>query len=101
MGSRLDLHEILVIALGSRYVYFQPPASVVMKYPCLVYSRDNANAKHASDALYDYTTRYQVTVIDKDPDSAILEKIIRLPLCAFDRHFTADNLNHDIYNLFY
>jgi hypothetical protein len=101
MGSRLDLHEILVTALGSRYVYFQPPASVIMQYPCIVYSRDSASTKFADGTVYNHKQRYQVTVIDKDPDSLIPDRVMRLPLCSFGAHFTKDNLNHDTYKLYY
>jgi len=45
--------------------------------------------------------RYQVTVIDADPDSIIPEKIEALPMCTFDRQFTADNLYHDVFSLYF
>ena len=101
MGQRLDLQTILEAVVGSRNVYFQPPASVTMQYPCIVYARDADDAKFAGDTLYGHKKRYQVSVIDKNPDSLIPDKVLRLPLCAFNRHFTKDNLNHDIYNLYY
>ena len=49
---RLDLHEILVDALGSGNVYFQPPASLKMVYPCIRYNRATADAKFANNGLY-------------------------------------------------
>lgn len=45
--------------------------------------------------------RYELTVIDKNPDSDILDRVASLPMCAFERHYTADNLNHDVYNIYY
>ena len=45
--------------------------------------------------------RYQVTVIYKNPDSDLPHRLAMLPMCTHDRHFTADNLNHDIFNLYY
>ena len=51
--------------------------------------------------MYNHTVGYMVTVIDPNPISDIHEKILRLPLCSFDRHYTQDNLNHDVYNLYY
>lgn len=101
MGQRLDLQTILEAVVGSRNVYFQPPASVTMQYPCIVYERNADDAKFAGDTLYSHKKRYQVSVIDKNPDSLIPDKVLCLPLCAFNRHFTKDNLNHDIYNLYY
>lgn len=101
MHDRLDLHEELCKILGSRNVYFQPPVSVSMKYPAIVYERDNIRNSHADDGVYKQSLVYSVTVIDFDPDSEIVEKISKLPKCSFSRHFTSDNLNHDVFTLYY
>lgn len=101
MGSRLELHEILCEILGSRNVYYQPPESVKMRYPAIVYSRDNIRNTFANNAVYTQKRSYQITVIDKDPDSEIVERVSRLPMCSFNRHFKSDNLNHDVFILHY
>jgi hypothetical protein len=101
MDRRLQLQALLEGVLESTNVYFQPPANVQMQYPCIVYSRDSSETKFASNIPYRYTKRYQVTVIDLDPDSGIPDKVAMLPSCAFDRFFTADNLNHDVFNIFF
>lgn len=101
MSRRLKLHQILVDILGSGNVYFQPPASIQMKYPCIIYGRQSTNEKRANNNLYNLTKRYQITVVDKNPDSAIPDKVARLPLCIFDRHYNKDNLNHDVFVLYY
>lgn len=101
MNLRLELHSLLVSTLGSGNVYFQPPESLQMKYPCIVYSRNRTDDKFADNKRYLHKKRYSVKVIDKNPDSAIPDKIAQLPLCSFDRHYTADNLNHDVYNLYF
>lgn len=101
MGQRLDLHERLIDLLGSSQVYFQPPPTVQMKYPCIVYKRDNIHTDFADDQPYTMKKRYLVTVIDQNPDSIIHEKVGSLPLCVYDRFYTADNLNHDVYRLFF
>lgn len=101
MESRLELHELLCETLGSRHVYFQPPDSVKMKYPAIVYSRSNISNTFANDSVYKQSLAYAVTVIDEDPDSEIVEKVSRLPMCSFDRHFTSDNLNHDVFTIYY
>jgi len=99
MGSRLELHEILCEILGSRNVYYQPPESVKMRYPAIVYSRDNIMNTFANNAVYTQKRSYQIIVIDKDPDSEIVERVSRLPMCSFNRHFKSDNLNHDVFNI--
>ena len=99
MAQRLELQALLLTFVPN--VYFQPPPTVKMVYPCIVYNRDNVKINHADDLPYKHRTRYQVTIIDRDPDSTIPAKVASLPLCSFDRFFTADNLNHDVYKLFF
>lgn len=99
MGQRLDLQAKLEALCQN--VYFQPPAGMEMTYPCIVYNRDYRDTKFANNGVYASTKRYQVTVIDRDPDSDIPDKIAAMPLCRFDRFFAADGLNHDVYNLYF
>lgn len=101
MNRREELHEILCEALGSRNVYFQPPESIKMKYPAIVYSRDDIDNSFANDSVYMQSLTYSVTVIDSDPDSEIIAKVSRLPRCQYDRHYKADNLNHDMFTIYY
>lgn len=101
MGTRLELQQILVNILGSNNVYFQPPPSVKMVYPCIMYKRDYAETTFSGNKPYFWQTRYLVTVVDKNPDSEIPDKIAALPMCLFDRFYTADNLNHNVYKLFF
>lgn len=72
-----------------------------MVYPAIVYKRDNAVTNFANDKPYKYVKRYQVTVIDRDPDSLIPARVAALPMCIFDRFYAADQLNHDVYNLYF
>lgn len=101
MGQRLQLQSLLEDILGNGNVYFQPPASVQMQYPCIVYKRDFSNTQFASNAPYRRTKRYMVTVIDRNPDSVIPDKVSELPLCTFNRFFVADNLNHDVFSIYF
>lgn len=101
MASRLELHEKLCEALGSKNVYFQPPASVKMKYPAIRYSRKYVRSEFANNSVYMQMPCYEVIVIDKSPESEVTNKISRFPLCQFDRSYPADNLNHDVFTLYY
>jgi hypothetical protein len=101
MAQRLELQSLLVSLLGSTNVYFQPPPTVTMQYPCIIYNRDSMNIEYADNKPYKNKKRYQVTVIDLNPDSDIPDKIAALPLCSYDRFYAADNLNHDVYTLFF
>ena len=100
MAPRTDLH-ILLQSLGAAAVYFQPPPTVKMVYPCIVYKRSNGYTKFADNKPYRYEKRYEVTVIASDPDDPTSDKVAALPLCKYDRHFTSNNLNHDVFSLFY
>lgn len=101
MASRLELHKVLCEVLGSTNVYYQPPASVKMRYPAIVYSRSDIDNKHANNSIYNQKIAYDVIVIDSNPDSKIVEDVSKLPLCRFARHYTADNLNHDSFTLYF
>ena len=98
---RLELHEILCTILGSRNVYFQPPESIKMNYPAIVYGLDDIDNQYANDGVYLSHRRYSVTVIDKNPDSEIVGKVYALPNCKFNRAYQKDNLNHYVFTLFY
>lgn len=101
MGSRLDLQNLLEFVLGSRNVYYQPPESVKIKYPAIIYRRNDIDNNFADDIVYMQNHTYQIIVIDGDPDSEIVDRVSKLPMCRYDRHYTSDNLNHDIFILNY
>lgn len=107
MNKRLELHEILCEIInitepdGDRHTYFQPPASVKMRYPAIRYSRKTIENEHADNIIYRHLHAYEVTLIDKNPDSIYIEKLLLLPYCRHDRHYKADNLNHDTFTIYY
>ena len=102
MASRLNLHEELCAILGTRNVYFQPPESVKLSYPCIVYSLAGINAIKADDKLYKGTNRYTVTVIDRDPDAQLhVEVLAHFIMCSLDRAYMSDNLYHKTLTLYY
>lgn len=101
MNNRLELHEIFCEILGSRNAYFQPPESVKMSYPAIRYSRKDIKNRFANDKVYMQKDCYEVIVIDKDPDSELVKKVSTFPMCSFDRHYVSDNLNHDVFTLYF
>ena len=96
---RPELHAALVELLGSPNVYFQPPESTKLAFPAIVYEREDIRQSYADNLVYLRGKRYRVTVIDKNPDSEIVERVSMLTGCRFDRHFVADNMNHDVFTL--
>jgi len=99
MASRTDLQTLLENTLGSSNVYFQPPPGFQLSYPCIIYSRNDIDTRHADNSPYSLTKQYRVTVIDADPDSPIPEAIASLPRVAFDRAFKSADLNHDVFTI--
>jgi hypothetical protein len=97
--GRLQLHERLLTLVSN--VYFQQPPSTGMTYPCIVYKRDQETTQHANNTVYRHKKRYMVEVIDRNPDSMIPDTVSKLPYCSFSRFFVVDNLNHDVYNLYF
>jgi hypothetical protein len=96
---RLELQTILEGITPN--VYFQPPSGVRMEFPCIRYQRDGSDVQWSGNLPYRLAKRYQVTVIDRNPDSVLPDQVEGLPLCEFDRWFAADNLNHWVFTLFF
>ena len=101
MGTRLDFQALLEGLQEGVSVYFQPPSNISMTFPAIVYNRDYLATEFADNIPYSNTVRYQVTVIDSDPDSLIPAKVAQLPLMKFVRHYTTENLNHDLYYVYF
>lgn len=100
MASRLKLQEELEMILESKNVYFQPPAR--MSYPCIKYSLAGIDTQRANNSIYKSVNRYEVVVIDYDPDSTIHTKILNhFPMCSFDRAYPSNNLNHFALTLYF
>lgn len=98
---RKAFNTILKALLGSDNVYFQPPSTLTMNYPCIVYERDNASVEHADNVPYMYVQRYQVTFIAHEPDHGVIDKLAALPLSQFNRHFATSGLNHDVFVIYH
>lgn len=102
MGTRLQLQTLLESFLPSdRKAWFQPPSTVELSYPTILYSHDYNAVVHSNNYPYKVTKRYQLTVIDENPDSLIVDKVQALPMCSMVRKFEADELNHTIFDLYF
>lgn len=104
MARRKALNQELIKLLGSSNVYFNPPESIKLKYPCVVYNESNKNLLSADNKKYRLLNQYQLTVIDRDADhgSAVTDAILEsLQYCSLEREFIYDELNHWVLRLFY
>lgn len=106
-NRRILLHEKLCRILGCPTegtdcrCYFQPPESVRMKYPAIVYSLDDIANEFANDAVYLSNRRYAAILIDKNPDSEFVGELAAFPLCQFNRSYSKDNLNHYVFEIYF
>ena len=85
---------------GDRHIYFNPPPSVRMRYPAIKYSLNNINRNFANNDGYQTLSSYEVTLIDEDPDSIYVDKILQIPYCSFNRFYIADDLNHWVFTIY-
>lgn len=99
MGERLDLSKKFKMITPN--VYFQPPESAKLTYPCIIYQLSRYHTTHSNNSLYTAKRRYTVTVIDRNPDSGIPETLLAFPLSSFDRYFVVDNLHHWVFGIYY
>ena len=102
LQKRLNLDQELREVLGSDNVYFNPPESIRMKYDAIVYHISHIDTQHANNKGYINERCYNLTVISRDPDNGIADKLVEhFPKCHFDRRYTAENLTHDTIILYY
>lgn len=101
MADRLDLQRLLEELLGSKNVYYQPPETIKMQYDAIRYSKKNIRSTYANGTKYSMRDCYELIVIAKRPDNPVIKKLLALPYCSYDRHYVADNLNHDVLTIYY
>lgn len=97
--SWFELQTLLEQVPGVANVFYQPPANIQLRYPCIIYKRSSNNVRHADNRKFFNTRSYEITVIDRNPDSVIAEYLEGLPYCRFDRVFASDSLYHFVYTL--
>lgn len=102
MANELLLQNKLEALLGSTNVYFQPPESVKMSYPAIVYKLDGIDTVKADNKNYKKNNYYNVTIIHKDPDNDLKDSILdEFDYCKLINTFVSDNLNHYVYRIYY
>lgn len=94
---RKELHMQLMDILGSRNVYYNPPETLKMSYPCIRYNLNGIRKGSADDGAYKKNRNYTIVLIHKDADNEVVDDILDLPMCSLDRTYVADNLHHFIF----
>lgn len=83
-------------------VYFQPPSTIQMTYPCIVYAKSGKRRDYSNNKMYKVNQEYQIMLIEKNPDSKIADNMeIHFQYCTIDQYYTVDNLNHTTLSLYY
>lgn len=94
------LSEQLHSILGSNQVYFRPPASVKMRYDAIVYDLSRLTKTAADNMAYGLYDRYMITYISFRPKREIIERLMNLPYCSFDREYVGENLHHNVFYIY-
>ena len=100
--QRMVVQSKLESIAGVKKVYYQPPSSIKIEYPCIIYNISNYVSNNANNDVYLDWPRYTVTVISKNPESSIPDQIKHIRgdfIASFSRFYTTDNLNHWVFDL--
>ena len=105
-----EIFSIFHEADGRQHVFYQPDNNTKLYYPCVTYKMDRLDYIDADNSKYVTNVAYMLTIIDPDPISScidvektktIIDAISELPKCSYVRHFVNDNLNHDVFKIYY
>ena len=99
MQTRLDFHAELV-AITDANVYFQPPANVKLKYPCVIYNVQRYVGEEADNIKFITGTEYKLMAIHTDPDDPLPTLVLeKLPRCRSDRIYPLNGLYHSVFTV--
>lgn len=99
--GRLELHEKMKTIVEN--VYYEPADNGKLKYPCIVYNRQNMENRRANNnSLYKSGIYYNVTYITRSAETDVMKKILKLfPQATLTNIMTHDGLYHENYNIYY
>lgn len=97
--SRESLSEKLKEILDSDKVYFSPPSR--LSYPCVLYRLDDIYSRKADNIKYTKYMHYTITYVAYKVNEQVVNDILSLPMCSFDRSYVTDNLNHVVFSIYW
>lgn len=102
MADRLELQKELVELLGSKQVYYDPPETLKLKYPCFLYQSDIPYDVKANNHSYMYVKRYSVTYINSNPDNDMTARLLNhFGHISAGNPYTSDSLHHYPFDIYY
>lgn len=99
-----DVRDKLYLVNNTQNVYYDPPDSIRMEYPCFRFESNNYNVTHADNKAYIKKPRWTVTYITRDVEEieTIADQMLDIfQYCNFDTSFRSDNLEHAVFNLYF
>lgn len=100
MADRQILRDILKGIVPN--VYYQPPESKKLTYPCIVWSLNRIDPTHADNTTYAKSKSYQLILIHNDPDNTMVDQIADLPRCRMDRTpYQSNNMYHYPFTIYF
>lgn len=97
--SRIDFHKLLLTLTPN--VYFQEPTNINIKYPAIIYKLSKVDTTNANDRVYTSMRKYEVTLIDDDPDSNLIDRLLSFKYATFDRQIIYQGITNTILNIYY
>lgn len=96
--QRLTLHAKLKTLFPNYKLYFRPPNTIKLEYPCIVYDLAMQEPRHANNTLYTLYLEFEITIISVLP-GVTSSDILTIPSSRQQSHFISNNLVHDVYKV--
>lgn len=96
-----DLGDTLKAILGNSNVYYRPGSNITMGYPAIRYNRERIDTSFADNKPYFNKMRYEIIYISRIADDDVIEGILAIPYCTHNRQYIANNLNHEVFTVYY
>jgi len=98
---RNDMQTYLTNLIPERVrVYFQPPASVQLTYPCLIFKRKPSRVSRADNKAYRVNDLYEVTVLTLDVDEPLFDILVTTPKTTHTKTYTRDRVYHHVFDIY-
>ena len=97
MASWLTLKNEWEAAFGIK-IYYEPPESIKLTYPCAIMSRGNIQFADANNYKYLKTVRYSLTYITKTINDPLADTIAEYDHMVHGDSYTSDHLYHHTYS---
>lgn len=99
--KRIKFHNKLKEVLGNNNVYYNPPSTTKLQYPCIIYNLNDIRTNKANNNVYLLDHVYQVTLIGTKVTDDTKDKILtEIPYSNFNRSYINNGLYHYVYTIF-